>query len=242
MPRLKEWWFCCIHGHPIGYRPLVPEVSDDQAHCPGPDLPSTRIRCGDHSAERALVHHLSAVIPGPGGVDGRARGSGGAFDDSPVGDPVRSGIREALESILQARRYFLAGGRDLYRHPGKWHYLYRAVDKHGKTVDFLLRPDRGIAAAQAFFRKALASTLPRVPRKVTLDGHVPSRRALWLLRREHFCWRNVTVRTNKYLNNLIEQDHRAIKRRCASMAGFKTFAGAAIAIAGIGNRRFKGLC
>jgi DDE domain len=54
----------------------------------------------------------------------------------------------------------------------KWHYLYRAVDKHGKTVGFLLRRDRGIAAAQAFFRKALASTLPRVPRKVTLDGHV----------------------------------------------------------------------
>jgi transposase-like protein len=40
---------------------------------------------------------------------------------------------------------------------GSWHYLYRAVDKHGRTVDFLLRPDRGIAAAQAFFRKALAS-------------------------------------------------------------------------------------
>jgi transposase-like protein len=59
------------------------------------------------------------------------------------------------------------------------------LDKHGKTVDFLLRRDRGIAAAQAFFRKALASSLPRVPRKVTLDRHVPSRRALWLLRREH---------------------------------------------------------
>jgi len=74
---------------------------------------------------------------------------------------------------------------------GRWHYLYRAVDKHGKTVDFLLRRDRGIAAAQAFFRKALISVAPRVPRKVTLDGHVPSRRALWLLRREHRCWRNV---------------------------------------------------
>ena len=71
----------------------------------------------------------------------------------------------------------------------KWHYLYRAVDKQGKTVDFLLRRDRGIAAAQAFFRKALATNAPRVPRKVTLDGHVPSRRALWLLRREHPCWR-----------------------------------------------------
>ena len=43
---------------------------------------------------------------------------------------------------------------------GKWHFLYRAVDKHGKTVDFLLRPDRGIAAAQAFFRKALETQAP----------------------------------------------------------------------------------
>jgi transposase-like protein len=114
----------------------------------------------------------------------------------------------------------------------KWHYLYRAVDKQGKTVDFLLRCDRGIAAAQAFFRKALASTLPRVPRKVTLDGHVLSHRALWLLRREHLCWRNVKVRSNKSLNNLIEQDHRAIKRRCASMAGFKSFANSTITTAG----------
>ena len=116
---------------------------------------------------------------------------------------------------------------------GRWHYLYRAVDKHGKTIDFLLRPDRGIAAAQAFFRKALTSVAPRVPRKITLDGHVPSRRAVWLLRREHPCWRNVQVRTNRYLNNIIEQDHRAIKRRCVSMAGFKSFTNASVTIAGI---------
>ena len=116
---------------------------------------------------------------------------------------------------------------------GRWHYLYRAVDKHGKTIDFLLRRDRGIAAAQAFFRKALASVAPRVPRKITLDGHVPSRRALRLLRREHPCWHNVKVRTSRYLNNIVEQDHRAIKRRCASMAGFKSFANAAFTITGI---------
>ncbi len=115
----------------------------------------------------------------------------------------------------------------------KWHYLYRAVDKHGKTVGFLLRRDRGVAAAQAFFRKALVTCAPRVPHKVTLDGHVPGRRALWLLRREHPCWRNVNVRTNKYFNNLVEQDHRAIKRRRASMAGFKSFANAGITLAGI---------
>jgi transposase-like protein len=58
---------------------------------------------------------------------------------------------------------------------GKFSYLYRAVDKQGKTVDFLLRPDRGIAAAQAFFRKALSTSLPRRPRKITLDGHLQSK-------------------------------------------------------------------
>jgi transposase-like protein len=116
---------------------------------------------------------------------------------------------------------------------GTWHYLYRAVDKQGKTVDFLLRRDRGIAAAQAFFRKALATNLNRWPRKVTLDGHVPSHRALRLLRREDPKWLHVEVRTSRYLNNMVEQDHRAIKRRCASMAGFKSFNNAAITIAGI---------
>ena len=67
----------------------------------------------------------------------------------------------------------------------QWHYLYRAVDQYGQTIDFLLRRDRGIAAAQAFFRKALASNGDRFPRTVTLDGHVPSRAALWKLRWEH---------------------------------------------------------
>ena len=57
---------------------------------------------------------------------------------------------------------------------GKWHYLYRAVDKQRRSVDFMLRPDRGIAAAQAFFPKALASHPDRAPRKITLDGHVLS--------------------------------------------------------------------
>jgi transposase-like protein len=86
---------------------------------------------------------------------------------------------------------------------GKWNFLYRAVDKHGKTVDFLLRPDRGIAAAQAFFRKALSTTLPRWPRKITLDGHRQSHLALRLLRREHPKWKYVEVRSSPYLNNLI---------------------------------------
>src|SRR6266481_362822 len=100
-------------------------------------------------------------------------------------------------------------------------------------VDFLLRPDRGIAAAQAFFRKALSRYLPRWPRKITLDGLKQSHLALRLLRREDPRWKFVQVRSSQYLNNLIEQDHRARKRRCASMGGFKSFTSAAITLAGI---------
>jgi transposase-like protein len=116
---------------------------------------------------------------------------------------------------------------------GKWNYLYRAVDKHAKTVDFLLRPDRGIAAAQAFFRKALSTCLPRWPRKITLDGHEQSHSALRLLRREDPKWKLVEVRSSQYLNNLIEKDNRAVKRRCAPMGCFKSFTSASITLAGI---------
>src|SRR4029434_11057214 len=116
---------------------------------------------------------------------------------------------------------------------GQWCYLYRAVDKQGRTVDFLLRQDRGIAAAQAFFRKGFASHPNRPPQKATLDGHWPSHRALRLLRREHPAWRRAHVRTCQYLNNIVEQDHRAIKRRCAPMLGFKSVKTAAVTISGI---------
>ena len=75
---------------------------------------------------------------------------------------------------------------------GKWNFL-----KHGKTVDFLLRPDRSIAAAQAFFRKALSTCLPRWPRKITLDGHKQSHLALRLLRREDPKWKFVQVRSSQ---------------------------------------------
>ncbi len=105
----------------------------------------------------------------------------------------------------------------------------------------MLRPDRGIAAAQALSRRALASDPDRAPRKVPLDGHVPSHRALQLLQPEHPAWRRVRVRSSKYLNNIIEQGHRAIKRRCASMKGFKSFANVGLAVGAGGNVRTQTL-
>ena len=116
---------------------------------------------------------------------------------------------------------------------GGRHYLYRAVDKHGRSVGSLLTADRGIGAAREFFRKAIALNPRHWPRKVNLDGNAATRIALRELRAENPRWRSVVVRTCRYLNNIVEQDHRAIKRRCASMLGLKSFRTAAITLSGI---------
>jgi transposase-like protein len=116
---------------------------------------------------------------------------------------------------------------------GRNHYLYRAVDKQGKSVDALLRADRGVEAAQAFFQKAVATQGSRWPQKVNLDGNAASHRALRLLSKADSRWRSVLVRCRRYLNNIIEQDHRAIKQRCAPMLGFKSFETAVITLTGI---------
>ena len=99
---------------------------------------------------------------------------------------------------------------------GRWTYLYRAVDKQGKTVDFLLRAKRDVAAAKAFFRRAFKSQ-GRLPRKITLDGYQASHRAVREFLEEHQSGKRTTIRSSKYLNNLIEQDHRSIKLRLGPM-------------------------
>jgi transposase-like protein len=115
----------------------------------------------------------------------------------------------------------------------KMGYLYRAVDKEGKTVESLFQLGRGIPEAMAFFRKALASGGFRWPRKITLDGHRANHAGLRWLRREDYRWKYVRVRSNRYVNNVVEQDHRAIKLRCQPMLGFKSSRTAAITLAGI---------
>jgi transposase-like protein len=116
---------------------------------------------------------------------------------------------------------------------GGQRYLYRAVDKFGKTVDSLLCGDRSVSAARAFFCKALKTHHPRRPRKLNLDGNAASHRALRLLRKENPDLQSVVIRSSRYLNNIVEQDHRAIKRRCAPMLALKSFRTAAVTLAGV---------
>src|SRR4030081_3865949 len=115
---------------------------------------------------------------------------------------------------------------------GEWCYLYRAVDRAGRTVDFRLSSNRDVAAAKAFFRKAVKSQ-QRAPQTITLDGYAASHRAVRELKADGSLPVDTKLRSSKYLNNLIEQDHRSVKQRIAVMLGLKQFRNAAITIAGI---------
>src|SRR5215469_5200702 len=112
---------------------------------------------------------------------------------------------------------------------GQWKYLYRAVDKAGDTVDFLFRARRDKAAARRYFEKAIDQN--GKPETITVDRSGANLAALEALNAEREA--PIKIRQNKYLNNLIEQDHRAIKRITKPMLGFKNFRCARIILSGI---------
>ena len=117
---------------------------------------------------------------------------------------------------------------------GNWAYLYRAVDKHGKTLDFMLSGRRDKASARRFFRQALATN--GVPEKVVIDKSGSNLAGLNSINlglkfsRIHRC---ITVLRVKYLNNIIEQDHRFIKKLTRQMKSFKSFNSASATLEGI---------
>ena len=112
---------------------------------------------------------------------------------------------------------------------GAWKYLYRAVDKAGHTVDFLLTAQRDQEAATRFFNKAMASN--DVPEKVAMDKSGANKAAIDdIIENKDL---PILIRQAKYLNNIVEQDHRAIKRIVRPMLGFKAFQSAKSIIAGI---------
>jgi len=118
---------------------------------------------------------------------------------------------------------------------GKWIYLYRAVDSLGNTIDFLLRKHRDKMAAKAFFRKAFKNN--ERPEKVNIDKSGSNISALNSANNNLPEKQQIEIRQNKYLNNIMEQDHRFIKKRTNPMLGFKNFQSAKVTITGIENIR-----
>ena len=116
---------------------------------------------------------------------------------------------------------------------GKWAYLYRAVDSTGATIDFLLSARRDAAAAKRFFQKALRSLGHPRPRVINVDGNPSYPKVIAELKRTGELGRRCQCRPVRYLNNIVEQDHRAIKQRVRASQGFRSFDSAARMILGI---------
>ena len=115
---------------------------------------------------------------------------------------------------------------------GKWRYLYRAVDSSGATLDFLLSAKQDAAAAKRFLAKALGRQNHPMPRVVNTDGHSAYPPAIVRLKAEGVLEKDCRHRPVPYLNNVLEQDHRAIKRRVNASQHFRSFWAAWRTIAG----------
>ena len=116
---------------------------------------------------------------------------------------------------------------------GKWTYLYRAVDSSGDTIDFLLSPKRDAPAAKRFFQKALRAPGHPRPRVINVDGNPSYPKVITELKHTGALGRHCRCRPVRYLNNVLEQDHRTIKRRVRASQGFRSFDGAWRTIQGI---------
>lgn len=117
---------------------------------------------------------------------------------------------------------------------GQWMYLYRAVDRDGKTLDFMLSERRNTAAATLFFAKALSNN--GIPLRIVIDKSGANGAGIKEVNKilnRFGCRTKISTVRSKYLNNIIEQDHRFIKRRTRPMLGFKSFTSAASTLDGI---------
>jgi transposase, IS6 family len=115
---------------------------------------------------------------------------------------------------------------------GKWRYLYRAVDSSGATLDFLLSAKQDAAAAKRFLARALGRRNHPVPRVINTDGHSAYPPAIAQLKAEVALAEVCRHRPVPYLNNVLEQDHRAIKRRVNASQHFRSFWAARRTLAG----------
>ena len=112
---------------------------------------------------------------------------------------------------------------------GQWKYLYRALDKYGDTIDFLLTAKRDTKAALRFLQQAIRNN--GTPVKINIDKSGANTAAIQAYNEEH--GQAIQIRQCKYLNNIIEQDHRFVKQKTRAALGFKAFYSAHATIQGV---------
>ena len=131
--------------------------------------------------------------------------------------------KQVASSWRMDETYIKVGGKD--------RYLYRAVDKFGNTIDFLLTRRRMKGSAQKFLNKAIGNN--GKPRIINIDKSGANTTAIRTVNRRALSVKKIKIRRVKYLNNIVEQDHRSVKRRIGITTGFKEFESAQRTLAGI---------
>ena len=147
-------------------------------------------------------------------------------DDAPEwNQPCRPHLKPTNKSYRTDETYIKVKGEDKY--------LYRAVDSTGQTIEFLLTAKRDAVAAKRFFRKPLSSPGNPVPRVINVDNNRAFPPAVEGLKAEGILPRRVRLRQCKYLNNVVEQDHRTVKKRTWLAKGYGSFSTAWRTLQGI---------
>jgi transposase-like protein len=115
----------------------------------------------------------------------------------------------------------------------QWKYLYRALDKEGQTIEFMLSAKRDIPTVKRFFKKMMRADHGRLPFSISVDKHASYPDAFAALQEEKVLPKDCNLRRTKYLTNIVEQDHRFIRRRLRAMQCFRSFHTAERTIEGV---------